>query len=123
MTKKVTKIIMAVMIAMLVFSIVAPVFAAGDSFSPTDFNIQTSGTAQDKTKDISGQIIGIVQIVGTAIAVVMLVVLGIKYVVAAPSEKADIKKSAFIYVVAAIFLFAAVNILAVIQDFAGDMFS
>ena len=53
----------------------------------------------------------------------MLVVLGIKYVVAAPSEKADIKKSAFIYVVAAIFLFAAVNILAVIQDFAGDMFS
>ena len=35
--------------------------------------------------------------------------------------KAEIKKSAPIYVVAAVFIFAAVNILAIIQDFAKDV--
>ena len=120
MTKNVTKIIMAVMLVMVVFTMVAPVYA----IDPQEIasQIKTDGTAAEKTKEVSGQIIGLVQIVGTAIAVIMLVVLGIKYVIAAPSEKAEIKKSALIYVIAAIFLFAAVNILAVIQDFANDTF-
>ena len=120
MTKNATKIIMAVMLAMVVFTMVAPVYAI-DPHEIGD-QIKTDGAAADKTKEISGQIIGIVQIVGTAIAVIMLVVLGIKYVVAAPNEKAEIKKSALIYVIAAVFLFAAVNILAVIQDFSKDAF-
>ena len=51
----------------------------------------------------------------------MLIVLAIKYLVAAPSEKADIKKGALIYVVAAVILFAAVNILAAIQGWASEI--
>lgn len=89
--------------------------------SVTDFEGNTEGQAAEKVTDISKNIIGIVQVVGTAAAVVMLVVLGIKYVVASASEKAEIKKSAPIYVVAAVFIFAAVNILAIIQDFAKDV--
>lgn len=87
----------------------------------TEFTGNTNGTAAEKVTDISQNIIGIVQVVGTAAAVVMLVVLGIKYVIASASEKAEIKKSAPIYVVAAVFIFAAVNILAIIQDFATDV--
>lgn len=108
--KKVSKIIIAILVVMIVTSLIAPVFA----IDPTEITIDTKGT--DKIKTISGNVIGIVQVVGTAIAVVMLIVLGIKYVIAAPSEKAEIKKSAFIYVVAAVLLFGAVNILAMIQD-------
>ena len=48
-------------------------------------------------------------------------ILAIKYLVAAPSEKADIKKSAIPYAVAAVILFTAVNILAVIQEWSQDL--
>ena len=107
-------LLMAVLTAFMTTSVFAEV-------SVTDFEGNTEGQAAEKVTDISKNIIGIVQVVGTAAAVVMLVVLGIKYVVASASEKAEIKKSAPIYVVAAVFIFAAVNILAIIQDFAKDV--
>lgn len=118
MTKYITKAIAIVLVVMLVLAVAAPVFAV----DPKGFTIDTEGTGAQKVKDVSGSLIGIIQIAGTAIAIIMLVVLGIKYVIAAPNEKAEIKKSALIYVIAAIFLFAAVNILAVIQDFSKDLF-
>ena len=55
------------------------------------------------------------------IAVIMLIVLAIKYISAAPSEKADIKKSATIYIVGAVLLFAASGVLAIIQGFAENI--
>ncbi len=48
----------------------------------------------------------------------MLVYVAIKYMSAAPSEKAEFKKSATAYIVGAVVLFAASNILGVIADFA-----
>lgn len=61
-------------------------------------------------------IIGIVQVVGTGVAIIMLLVVAIKYLTAAPEGKAEIKKSALMYVIAAIILFAAVGILEVIAE-------
>lgn len=118
MTKKIATTIVIALVVMLAFSLIAPVFAV----DPHSITINASGEAQDKVSDVAGNIIGIIQIVGTAIAIIMLIYLGIKYVIAAPDEKANIKKSALIYVVAAVFIFAAVNILAIIQDFSNDIF-
>ncbi len=120
MDNKIVKYITPIILLMAVLTafMTTSVFAEVDV---TDFEGNTNGNAAAKVTDISQNIIGIVQVVGTAAAVVMLVVLGIKYVVASASEKAEIKKSAPIYVVAAVFIFAAVNILAIIQDFAKDV--
>lgn len=60
-------------------------------------------------------IIGIVQVVGMAAAVIMLIVLAIKYVSAAPGEKADIKKSAVIYIIGAVLLLCATGVLQLIK--------
>ena len=60
----------------------------------------------------------VIQVTATGVAVIMLIVLAIKYISSAPSEKADIKKSAMIYVVGAIILFAGSGILAIIRSFA-----
>ena len=51
----------------------------------------------------------------------MLIVLAIKYISAAPSDKAEIKKHAVVYVVGAIVLFAASGILQIIKNFAGNV--
>lgn len=51
----------------------------------------------------------------------MLIVLAMKYMVAAPGDKADIKKHAIVYVVGAIVLFATTQILEIIAKFAGNI--
>ena len=48
----------------------------------------------------------------------MLAVLAMKYMSAAPGEKATIKKHAAVYIVGAIVLFGAAGILNIIETFA-----
>ena len=51
----------------------------------------------------------------------MLAILGMKYMSAAPSEKADIKKHAVVYIVGAVIMFACTGILGIIQQFAAGL--
>ena len=74
----------------------------------------TSGSAYK----IVGAILTIVQVIGVGVAIIMLIVLAIKYISAAPGDKADIKKHAVVYVVGAIVLFAASGLLGIIKNFA-----
>ncbi len=77
-----------------------------------------AGTATTTTRSVLATIIGVVKIVGVCVAVVMLLVVAMKYMSAAPGEKADIKKSAVVYVVGAVVLFAVTGILSIIEQFA-----
>lgn len=117
---KVMKIVSLIITLILLVSITVPVFAAGgviNSYQPTGANSATSASVES----ISNQIIGIVQVVGVAIAVIMLIVLAIKYLTSSASDKAEIKKSAFIYVVGAICLFGAVGVMQIIKSFASQI--
>lgn len=116
MSKKIMKVMSVLIIMLLMFSVISPAFA----YDPKSFTPEVSGTAQDKVIGISENLIGIVQIIGTAVAIIMLIYIGIKYVVASPQEKGELKHTALIYVIAAIFIFAAANILAVVKNFAEE---
>ncbi len=70
----------------------------------------------------AGIVLGVFQIIGVAAALVMLVMLAIKYMSAAPSEKADIKKGAVAYIIGAVFLFGASVVLNIISQFADEIF-
>ena len=63
----------------------------------------------------------VVQVVGVGVAIIMLIVLAIKYISAAPGDKADIKKHAVVYVVGAVVLFAASGILGIVKKFAANV--
>lgn len=80
----------------------------------------TSGAAKSVQR-IIGAVLTIVQVIGTGVAVIMLIVLAIKYISAAPGDKADIKKHAVVYVVGAVVLFAASGILGIVKNFAGNI--
>ena len=71
--------------------------------------------------NIAGSVITIARVICAAVAVAMLAILGMKYMTAAPSEKADIKKHAVVYIVGAIVMFACTGILGIIQKFAGNL--
>ena len=95
--------------------------AGNDALDPGQFTeIDNSGAALSFQR-IIGAIINIVQIIGTGVALIMLIVLAIKYISAAPGDKADIKKHAVVYVVGAIVLFAATGILQIVKNFATNV--
>ncbi|MBQ7410001.1 MAG: TrbC/VirB2 family protein [Clostridia bacterium] len=62
-------------------------------------------------------IIGLLQLAGTGISVIVMTMLGIKYLIASPSEKADTKKMIMPILLGCILLFGAVNLVAVVADF------
>lgn len=106
--------LMVVMIAMCLNNVVLATEGEDTMALPGGKSTSTSGTFQN----ILNKILGITQVIGVAIAVIMLIVLAIKYISAAPSDKADIKKSAVAYIVGAVVLFAASGILGIIRTFA-----
>ena len=93
------------------------VFASDIDLTQFNGKTDTSGASASVT-NIIGALINIIQIIGSGVAIIMLIVLAIKYISAAPGDKADIKKHAVVYVVGAIVLFAASGLLGIIKNFA-----
>ena len=118
--KKTMKIVAILLVAIMALSNI--VFAAEtDIWGGVSMTQPVTSDAQTKVNTMAGQILGIVQVIGMAVAVIMLIVLAIKYISAAPSDKAEIKKHAVVYVVGAVVLFAASGILEIVQQFAGNI--
>ncbi len=106
-TKTIMKILTIVMIVAMIATMTSSVFAVDIP--------SASGSVPGGMKGAAGQVITIVQFVCYAAAVVMLMVLGVKFISASPDGKAEIKKSAVIYVVGALLVFFAGLILGWIK--------
>lgn len=72
-------------------------------------------------KDAINTVIGLIQVVGTGVAIVMVTIQGVKYLMASPSDKATVKHSAVPILIGCILLFAAVNIVKIIADTANNL--
>lgn len=120
---KIMKIVAALLVIALV-AIVASQAVMADGIDPANASLTQTFTQTDKSgaseaaSNIIGMIINIAQVIGMGIAIIMLVVLAIKYIAASPDGKAEIKKNATIYIVGAVILFAASGILGIIRRFA-----
>ena len=68
--------------------------------------------ASNKITALGNNIIGIVQTVGTIAAVIVLAVLGIKYMMGSAEEKAEYKKTLTPYIIGAIIVLLAVNLVS-----------
>ena len=82
------------------------------------FQAEDESGASEAAGKMIGMIINIAQVIGTGVAIIMLIVLAIKYIAASPEGKAEIKKNATVYIVGAVILFAASGILAIVRRFA-----
>lgn len=115
MKNKTLKIIAVLLIAIALITLSTTIVRATTGFEPIE--PKPVGTAGEKVTNTAGKILTIVRIVGMAVAVIMLTILGIKYVAASPNEKADYKKGMTVYVVGAVLLFGASALLSVFQKF------
>ena len=80
---------------------------------------QLTGTPPTGTdvQDFGNRIIGILQTIGIVLSVVILIILGIKYMMGSAEEKADYKKTMIPYVIGAVCIFMAPTIANVVYNF------
>ena len=121
---KIVKIIVAMMLVALI-AIVASQTVMATGYNPANANLEDmfmksrdNSGASAAAGNIIGMVINIAQVIGTGVAIIMLIVLAIKYIAASPEGKAEIKKNATIYIVGAVILFAASGLLGIIRRFA-----
>lgn len=96
----------------LLIMLKSSVFAFGvNDLKGTEVNNSNLTTAGEKT-------LGITTTIGSVAAVLILVVLGIKYMMGSTDEKAEYKKSMLPYVIGAVLVFAASAIASVIYNLA-----
>lgn len=123
MKKKMAKtIFITLLILMSITVAVAPVFAAsGDSFDPSQVKPSEGTVSTDKMTNLGNDIAKIVTTAGSIISVIVLVILGIKYMIGSSEEKAEYKKTLLPYIIGAAFVFAASTIASVIFNFASSI--
>ena len=115
--KKVSKFLVSLLIITIFALIAINISYATDPADLNFFKPDSSTDAYDSATATLDATLSVIQVIGIGIAVVMLTVLGIKYMISSSSDKAEIKKHAVVYVVGAILLFAASGIVQIVKEF------
>lgn len=105
MSTKTMKILTLVATILLVVSL-----GATTVFGLTPNQLTGKEPTTTEITDLGQKIIGILQTVGIVLSVIILVVLGLKYMMGSAEEKADYKKTMIPYVVGAVCIFLAPTI-------------
>lgn len=113
--KKLVKILPVLILSVVVLSTFSTVFAA--AANPNTF----TGTGTNAFNNIGNRIIGMVQAIGSIASVLVLVILGVKFMMGSAEEKAEYKKTFIPYIIGAILVFAASNLASMIFSFASSL--
>lgn len=115
MNKKVQKIFSVLLIVFMLLTITTNVFAAVSK--PSEVNAVTSGVkGVNQVTELGGQVVGILRTAGIVLSVIILIVLGIKYMIGSAEEKAEYKKTFVPYIIGAALIFAASAFAQLIYD-------
>lgn len=122
-TIKIANIVLVIAMVMLMLSNTAmatttPTTGDGDASSIIG-NLKPNYNQDDQgITNIGQQIISWISIIAIVIAVIVLLILGIKYMIGSASEKAEYKKTMIPYLVGAVLIFGAGAIAQVIVNVA-----
>lgn len=109
----------ALKLGMIILTVIMLVSISISSFAlePVDIKGDTSAQGTTEITNVGNSIVGILQVVGIVLSVIILIVLGIKYMMGSAEEKAEYKKTMMPYVVGAALIFAASALAQVIYQF------
>ena len=117
MKKKTIKILLVMIMLIVAFTVT--VNAATSGKDPTGYT--GGGASVDRIEGLGNKIIQIVSVIGSIASVIVLVVLGIKYMMGSAEEKAEYKKTLLPYIIGAALVFAASAIAGIVFNFATSL--
>lgn len=111
---KTNKILITILCFAMIVAMSASVFA-GDIFNQLDgnSNVETNGITT-----IGNSVISVLRVVGIVVSIIVLMIIGIKYMMGSAEEKSEYKKTMVPYLIGAVLIFAASNLASMIYQFA-----
>lgn len=79
--------------------------------------------SSERLTSIAKTVIGIIQIIGTVASVIIIIVIGIRYITGSVEERAEYKTTATLYIIGAVFLFCTVTIIRLIYNISTGIFN
>lgn len=70
----------------------------------------------DELKPMFETMLGFIRVIGSAISVIIIAVIGIKYMYSSIEEKAAYKQTILYYIIGAVLIFSTVNIMAILYN-------
>ena len=114
--KKLTKILSIVLMVIMVLTFSTNIVNAASDEDVVEGLFNNGNADTGNLENVGANIVDIVTTIGIIVAVVVLLVLGIKYMMGSASEKAEYKKTMIPYLIGAVLIFGASAIAkAVIQ--------
>lgn len=121
--KKYVKTIIITLICLITLSLnIVPVLAKTDVLTKdgigTDLNVYnpSDNPNMDELTERTGKTLGVIQTVGTVLSVIILIVVGIKYMMGTVEEKAEYKKTFMFYIIGIFLLFTGTLLPKIIYD-------
>ena len=114
MNKKMLKIVNICLIAMVIISTASTAVFA---IEPGNIKAKDNVPGGSQIENVGSSVVGILQTVGIVLSVVILIVLGIKYMMGGAEEKAEYKKTMMPYIIGAALIFAASALAQVVFKF------
>lgn len=120
MNKKTMKILAFVVTLFMVIAMMSSVVnaASGVNLTPSQITANIDSNSQTQIQSVGQKIVGIIQVIGIVIAVVVIMVVGIKYMMGSVEEKAEYKKTMMPYIIGAVLIFAGSTLANVVYQFA-----
>lgn len=109
------KIVSIILILLLIFFCYTTIVHA--EFNPNSYKPQDQ-TGGSVISNVANLVIGLVQFIGSGVAVISMIVIGIKYMLGSVEEKAEYKKVLFPYLIGSIMIFTISNIIKIVYDLA-----
>ena len=122
MKKQVKILSIVLMIITIMFTISSVVF--GSNLWNTWTSTEPTDPANPGLKEVFNfgrTIVTILQAVGIVVAVVVILVIGIKYIMGSAEEKAEYKKTMIPYLVGAVLIFGATTIVNVVYNLSNSV--
>ena len=118
MSTKTMKVLTAIATALILLSMGTSIVYG---LTPNQLVANSNATGATEVQNFGQNIMGVINTVGVVIAVIILMILGIKYMMGSAEEKAEYKKTMIPYLVGAILIFAASTIANVVYQFANGL--
>lgn len=126
MNKKIKKILIIAILAILLLLFFYSSVQGAWNFNPGDSKWkpqnQIAAQGADKLGKIGNNIVAIANYIVSGIAVIVFLILGIKYMMGSVEEKAKYKETLVPYIIGAIAVFSITNILSIIIQIVQKIF-
>lgn len=121
MKRKTVKVLMLIIGIILIISMLSTVNATIVDGTFTG-DLGAAEKDSEKIVDIFAAVLSIIRTAGVTVAVVILMVIASKYMIASAGDRADIKKYAMSYIIGAVILFGTAGIASLLKTVITDAF-